>query len=185
MNKQALKYTLFTIIAAGAIGAVGAQTYYTHELAQRIDNRPDADLPHTPPVLSLRPWDPWSDMQRMQARIDQVFDQYVDTLQSVPPSDAAQITLKQQDDSYVVKATIPGAREGDIRINLDGRLFSISSQTRSDKKQTAQTGALTGEETYSSAFEEAFTLPGPVKASGMHSDFKDGVLTVTIPKATS
>jgi len=185
MNRPALKYALAVIIAIGAIGAVGAQTYYTHELAQRITDRPDSDPFYTPPVSSLRQWDPWSDMQRMQAQIDRVFGRYFDTLPVAVPSDAAQVTLKQQADNYVVKATIPGAKESDIKVNLDGRLLSISSQTQGDEKQTAQNGAVTSESTYNSAFEQAFTLPGPVNVSGMKSDFKDGVLTLTIPKAKS
>jgi len=185
MNKPAFKYALITIIAIGAIGAVGAQTYYTHELAQRISDRPDSASSSMPPASSIGQWDPWSDMQRMQAQIDRVFGQYFDALQIPAPGDAAKITLKQQADDYVVKAAIPGAKEGDIKVNLDGRLLSISSQAMSTEKQTAQNGAVTSEETYSSAFEQAFTLPGPVNASGMKSDFKDGVLTLTIPKATS
>lgn len=185
MNKPALKYALIAILAMGAIGAVGAQTYYTHELAQRIADRPDTDLSATPPLPSLGQWDPWSDMQRMQAHIDRAFDRYFDAWPVAAPGDAAQITLKQQADNYVVRATIPGAREGDIKVNLDGRLLSISSQVKGDEKQTAQNGAVTSEATYGSTFDEAFTLPGPVNDAGMKSDFKDGVLTLTIPKAAS
>jgi len=185
MKKPALKYAFITIIAIGAIGAVGAQTYYTHELAQRINDRPDSDLSYAPPGSIGGQWDPWSDMQRMQAQIDRVFGQYFDALQIPAPGDTTEVTLKQQGDDYVVKAAIPGAKEGDIQVNLDGRLLSISSEARGTEKQTAQNGAVTSEETYSSAFEQAFTLPGPVNASGMKSDFKDGVLTLTIPKATS
>jgi HSP20 family protein len=185
MNKPALKYALAAIIAIGAIGAVGAQTYYTHELTQRIADRPDSYLSYAPPVSSPGQWNPWSDMQRMQAQIDRSFARYFDAWQGTAPSEAARVTLKQQGDNYVVKATIPGARESDIKVNLDGRLLSISSQTQSAEKQTAQNGEVTSEATYGSAFEQAFTLPGPVTASGMKSDFKDGVLTLTIPKATS
>ena len=42
---------------------------------------------------------------------------------------------------------------------------------------------MTRQESYSSSFQQAFTLPGAVNASGMHSQYQDGVLTVTIPKA--
>jgi HSP20 family protein len=185
MKKPALKYAFISIIAIGAIGAVGAQTYYTHELAQRINDQPDSDLLYEPPAAIIGQWDPWSDMQRMRAQIDRVFGQYFDALQIPAPGDTAKVTLKQQGNDYVVKAAIPGAKEGDIKVNLDGRLLSISSEAQGTEKQTAENGAVTGEETYSSAFEQAFTLPGPVNASEMKSDFEDGVLTLTIPKATS
>ena len=63
--------------------------------------------------------------------------------------------------------------------------LSISSQIRSDEQQAAQNGTITEESTYSGAFDDSFTLPGPVNASGMKSDFNNGVLTLTIPKAVS
>jgi HSP20 family protein len=185
MKKPDLKYAFIAILATGAIGAVGAQTYYTHELAQRVSDQADSGLSYMPPASSSGVWDPWSEMQRVQAQIDRVFGQYFDAMQIPAPGDTAKITLQQQADDYVVKATIPGAKEGDIKVNLDGRLLSISSEARGTEKQAAQNGAVTREETYSSAFEQAFTLPGPVQASGMKSDYKDGVLTLTIPKATS
>jgi HSP20 family protein len=85
----------------------------------------------------------------------------------------------------LVKADIPGAKESDISINLDGRLLSISAQTQTSEEQSSDNGQTIHEERYASSFQQAFTLPGPVQASGMHSQFQDGVLTVTIPKSTS
>ena len=185
MNKPNLKYVLLAIIGIGAIGVMGAQTYYTRELVQGVANRSDFDASFAQPSPTLGQWDPWIDMQRLQARIDRAFDRSFDTLQVASPRNATRITLEQYPDNYVVKAAIPGARKRDIKTSLDGRLLSISSQTQGSDKETAHNGAVTGETTYRGEFEETFTLPGPVVASGMKSDFKDGVLTLTIPKATS
>ena len=185
MNRSTLTYALIAILVIGAIGVMGAQTYYTRELVQGVADRTDSDASVAQPSPTLGLWDPWFDMQRLQAQIDRAFDQPFDALQVASPVNATRITLEQHPDNYVVKAAIPGARESDIKTSLDGRLLSISSQTRGSDKETAQNGAVTGETTYRGSFEEAFTLPGPVVASGMKSDFKDGVLTLTIPKATS
>jgi HSP20 family protein len=185
MNKPALKLAIITILGVGAIGAVGAQSYYTHELAQRVAAQTDPVRTDTPPLATRGQWDPWIDLQRLQARIEHAFDQSFDAMQGTSPVEATRVTLEEHADNYVVKASIPGAQEGDIKVNLDGRLLSISSQTQGSEKQTGQNGAITHEESYSGAFEEAFTLPGPVNAAGMKSHFKDGVMTLTIPKAVS
>jgi HSP20 family protein len=185
MNKPALKYTLIAILGIGAIGAVAAQSYYTHELVQRVADQSGPAPATAPPTAAAAQRDPWHEMQRLQARMEQMFDQSFAALPVATPGDAARITLEQQPDNYIVRAVIPGATESDIKVNLDGRLLSISSHTRGSEKQTAQNGSVTQEATYSGAFEEAFTLPGPVVASEMKSDFKDGELTLTIPKATS
>lgn len=185
MNKPALKHVLIAVLGIGAVGAIGAQTYYTHELAQRVAAQPDAGPFSALPATAGAQWDPWREMQRLQARMEHMFDHSFDAVPAALPENAARITLEQQPGNYVVKAVIPGAREGDINVNLDGRLLSIESHTRGSEKQAAQNGTVTQEQTYSGAFEETFTLPGPVVAADMQSDFRDGVLTLTIPKATS
>lgn len=186
MQTPALKTTLFAILGIGVIGALAADGYYTHELAQRIAGRPDTGAYGTAPVAAAGgQWDPWREMQRLQARMEQAFDRSYVSQPVANPVSAAQITLEQQPDSYIVRAVIPGAREGDIKVDLEGRVLSIASQSRSSDRQTAKDGSVVHEETYSGAFEEAFTLPGPVVDAGMKSDFRDGVLTLTIPRAVS
>lgn len=191
MNKQAFKQPLIAVGLLVVVGAVGAQTYYTHELAQRVaateTEAPAASMPA--PATSRS--DPWmamhADMMRLQEWMDRMFDSGFQSVFTTP--DVAfqpvggKVTLDDLDGSYVVKADIPGAKESDIAVNLDGRLLSISSQAQGQEKQTADNGQVTSQESYASSFQQAFTLPGPVNASGMHSQYQDGVLTVTIPKA--
>jgi len=191
MNMQTFKQPLIAVGLLVLVGAVGAQTYYTHELARRVTASETQA-----PALSLAGQstgqaDPWmamhADMMRMQERMDRMFDNGFQNIYSMPgvalQPVGDKVALTDQDGNYVVKADIPGAKESDIAVNLDGRLLSISSKTQGQEKQSADNGQVTRQERYSSAFQQAFTLPGPVNASGMHSQYQDGVLTVTIPKA--
>jgi HSP20 family molecular chaperone IbpA len=192
MNKRILKRFLITIGLLGAIGAVGAQTYYTKMLADRVAARESVQLPQATISSSPDQWDPWNvmqdDMKRIQAQMDQWFNT---AFRGIPTmgfgrSDAdTKVTVQEQGDNYVVKADFPNAKERDIKVNLDGRQLSISSQTDSGDKQTAGNGQMVRQERYASSFQQVFTLPGPVNASGMHTQFQEGVLTVTIPRATS
>ena len=190
MNTRALRRPLIALGLLALAGAVGAQSYYTRELAQRVAAQEPAVPPVTAAAPASGPWDPWSaihaDMMRMQAQMDRMFDSTYPDLRTGgfnSPAGGGKVTLEAKGDDYVVKADIPGAKEGDINVNLDGRLLSISSQTRGNEQQTADNGQVVERGNYTSDFQEAFTLPGPVNASGMHSRFDDGVLTVTIPKA--
>jgi len=214
MNLHAYKRPLIAIGLLTAVGAVGAQTYYTHELARRVAayaaGTPVAPATPAPsPSPSQSPsmgWDPWTsihgDMMRLQTRMDRMFDDAFRDFHGMPPGhmptghnaagasqpgtgqvSMGQVTLEDQDGNYLVKADIPGATENDIDVNLDGRLLSISSQTQGEEQQTGDNGQVIGQESYASSFQQAFTLPGPVNASAMHTQFQNGVLTVTIPKA--
>jgi HSP20 family protein len=185
MNKPTVKRSLVAVGLLALIGAVGAETYYTHEVAQKERAEP--------PATWAEPgegwWDPWAglhaDMMRMRVEMDQAFDDAFREFHArgfEGPVSEAKITLDEKPDKYIVKAQIPGADKNDIRINLDGRLLSISSRIQGTEEQTADNGQVTRRESYARSFERAFTLPGPVNATAMHSDFQDGVLTVTLPK---
>jgi len=191
MNKQAFKRPLIAVGLMSLVGAVGAQAYYTRDLARRVAATETRRPVATMPAPTAGQWDPWTnlhaDMMRMQERMDRMFDNGFHSIVAMPQVAfqpvGGKLTLDDQDGNYVVKADIPGAKESDIAVNLDGRLLNISSQTQGQEKQTADNGQLMRQESYSSSFQQAFTLPGPVDASGMHSQYQDGVLTVTIPKA--
>ena len=194
MDKHTFTRPLITIGLLVLVGAVGAQTYYTHELAKRVA---DNDAGAMPDQSQMTPhngnWDPWTamhqEMVRMQTEMDQMFDHSYQDFQDLSPQGImpsnGKVSLEEQGDNYVVKANIPGAKENDIQVNLDGRLLSISAQTKGSEEQKADNGKVIREESYASSFQRAFTLPTAVNAAGMHSQFHDGVLTVTIPKATS
>ncbi len=203
MNKPVLKRTLVTLGLLALVGAVGAQTYYTHELAEQVaaiapDTRHDP-VPALPDNAQQDPalpgtghWDPFAamhaEMMRMRTEMDRMFSnafQDLDVTRVKGPVSDDKVTLEEHGDNYVVTANIPGARESDINVNLDGRVLSLSAESRADEQQHADNGKVLREERYASTFQQAFTLPGPVNASGMHTRFADGVLTVTIPKANS
>jgi HSP20 family protein len=192
MNKHILKPTLITIGFLGVIGAVGTQAYYSHELADRLAAQESAPVLQSTAAPGAHPLDPWAaihaDMMRMQAQMDQAFNGTFRDMHGtgLGGQDAnAQVTVEEQGDNYVVKADIPGAKESDINVNLNGRLLSISSATKGGEQQKADNGQIVRQESYASSFQQALTLPGPVNASGMQTQFRDGILTVTIPKVAA
>lgn len=192
MNKHLLQRTLVAAGVLALVGTAGAQAYYSHELAERVaaqESTPQAETALAPSIEQSGPWAAMhADMMRLQARMDQMFNATFHDGNAVRVGDQqpiAQVTLEEQGDNYVVTADIPGASKDDINVNLDGRLLSISAQSHGDDKQTADNGQVIGEESYASSMQQAFTLPGPVNASGMQTKFQDGILSVTVPKATS
>ena len=127
-------------------------------------------------------------MTRMQTQMEQMFNTAMQNpggMDFIDGQGAAKVSLNEKGNDYVVTASIPGAKKGDISVHLSGRLLTLSSNDQGSSTQHANNGQVTQQEQYRSRFEQAFTLPGPVNASGMQSHFKDGVLTLTIPKANA
>ena len=201
MNKRLL--TGVTVGAVLLIGSVSADAYYRHELAERVaaqnmattpaDPLSGSALPSTPlgsPLGSRAANDPLAamtaQMARMQTQMDKLFNsafQIPGGMDFVDGQGPDQVSLNTKGKDYVVTAKIPGAKNGDINVRLSGRLLTLSSKEEGSNSKTANNGQFTQQDQYASSFQQAFTLPGPVNASEMTSKFKDGVLTLTIPKA--
>jgi len=192
MNKRKLAKSLAAIALLGVAGIVGAESYYHHEAGG--DNATQAEQ-KAPAGQAIGSQDPWAEMQRMQAQMDRMFEEAIQNFRSdrfFHPLEEDQqlvaqpkVTVQDKQDQYVVTADIPGTKAESIDVGLSGQLLTISAQTQKEQQQSNDKGQVIEEESYVSGFERALTLPGPVTASGMHSDYHDGVLTVTIPKATS
>ncbi|MEJ2611536.1 MAG: Hsp20/alpha crystallin family protein [Candidatus Thiodiazotropha sp.] len=189
MNKRILKRSLVTVAVIAVIGAVGVEAYSAEQEAAKSPSA--ANTTEETVVITEAP-DPWlalhADMMRMQAQMDQLMSSNMHQMQMMgwdTPANHSQVTLKDQGDNYLVKVNIPGVNENNIDINLNGRLLSLSSQTQGTEQLTSDQGKVTQKDQYVSTYQQAFTLPGPVKASGMKTQFQNNSLTITIPKATS
>lgn len=195
MKKPELKQTLIGAGLIALVGAVGAQTYYAHGLSVRLAEQEAKTAGLMIPVddraaqiADRGQWDPWgamhADMMRMQAQMSQAFGGSPGMAPDSSRPGVGSVTLDEQGDNYVVKADIPGLKDGDLNVNVDGQVLSITGDTHGQEQQSVDNGQMTSQERYSSTFQRAFTLPGPVDSTKMHSQYQDGVLTVTIPKAS-
>jgi len=91
------------------------------------------------------------------------------------------IDLYQTEDEVVVKASLPGLKADDVHISVTNGVISLSGEFKQEED--------TGKSTYhirehrQGAFERSFTLPVEVEPDKAKADFKDGILTITLPKA--
>jgi HSP20 family protein len=192
MNKRKLAKSLVAIALLGVGGIVGAESYYHHQATG--DNATQAEQ-KAPANQTTGSRAPWAEMQRIQTQMDQLFEEAMQQFHSDPffrplaedkqLAAEPKVMLQDEKDHYVITADIPGTKAESIDVGLSGQLLTISAETLNKQQQSNDKGQVVKEESYISDFEQALTLPGPVTASGMHSDYHDGVLTVTIPKVTS
>jgi HSP20 family protein len=92
-----------------------------------------------------------------------------------------QLDVLDEQDSYVVRASLPGLKPEDVQINLQGDTLSIRGQAPQAAEEKGQTYLL--RERPQVSYARSITLPGPVDADGASAQFEHGVLTLTLPKA--
>ena len=82
---------------------------------------------------------------------------------------------------YTIKADLPGMKKDDVKISFTDGQLSISGE-RVQEEETKDAKCHRVERTYGKLYR-SFNLPKEIKEDKIKAEFKDGQLTITIPKA--
>jgi HSP20 family protein len=90
------------------------------------------------------------------------------------------LDVREDKDSFVIRAELPGLKREDIEVSLQDGALVISGERKFEK--TEEGVEVHRQERYYGKFQRALTLPEPVAVDKVKADYKDGILTVTLPK---
>ena len=93
---------------------------------------------------------------------------------------APAVDIYETPNELVVKADLPDVNEKDIDVRVENNLLTIRGE-RKFEKSVSEENFLRVERTYGS-FSRSFSLPNTVNAESIGAEYKNGVLTVTLPK---
>jgi HSP20 family protein len=93
---------------------------------------------------------------------------------------APAVDIYETPNELVVKADLPDVNEKDIDVRVENNLLTIRGE-RKFEKSVSEENFLRIERTYGS-FSRSFSLPNTVNAESIGAEYKNGVLTVTLPK---
>ena len=125
-------------------------------------------------------WPTIGRLSDLRDEIDRFFESPL-TRTSEFPGWTPAFDVYEEKDNFVVKAELPGMKKEDINVSLhDGELL-ISGERKSETKSD-------GTEVYRSErffgrFQRTVSLPATVDPTKVKAEYKDGVLTVTLPKS--
>jgi len=122
--------------------------------------------------MAFARWDPVRDLLAIQHRLERLAS-------SGPQGWAPAVDLCETADAFIVTAELPGLGRDQINIQVtDGRLTLHGRRdARVPCEQYHQVERGHGE------FSRTFALPSSVDVEQIAADLRDGVLTITVPKA--
>jgi HSP20 family protein len=186
---------------------LGIQAYSTYQLNDRLkqmlgpvsqsENQskpPKATKPALPKpddaddFFKDRSWNPYAELQHMQNEMEQMFgDSFSRFHMHTPIGDLSKspaVDLQVMPDQYVVTVNVPGADESTMNVTLeDERLLHISVKTeQASEKTDEKNNEYQYRERFMGEFHRLLTLPGAADASKLKTDYRNGVLTITVPK---
>jgi HSP20 family protein len=131
---------------------------------------------------------PFEEIQKLQQQMDQIFNRlHQKFLQDASLSNFDNTFIKtpaadivDKGDRYIVKTDIPGVDEKSIKVTQKDGILKIEAQSIKEKKEKSDN--YIHQERFVGAFVKVLTLPKDADASKMKTEYKNGVLTITIPK---
>ena len=138
-------------------------------------------------------WGPsWMNPMAVMRDMDRLFDDFRSEWENAfmyPRATATDIIrqplvdLADTGKEYVVKAELPGVSKEDLSIEVSDNSIEISSESKEEKKEEKK-GYIRRERRYAS-FYRSIPLPEDVLPDKASAELKEGVLTVTLPKASA
>lgn len=90
------------------------------------------------------------------------------------------VDVYEKDNKVFVEAPLPGIDPKKVKVDVEGGVLTIRGEE--EKKSEVEEKNFYRKEVSSGSFYRAVRLPVPVKEDAAEAKFKDGVLTVSIPK---
>ncbi len=90
------------------------------------------------------------------------------------------VDISETENGYEIRAELPGVSQNDVNVSVTDNVLTV----KGEKRQEAETEGKDYhrvERRYGS-FQRSFTLPRHIETDAIKAGFKDGVLTLSIPK---
>ncbi len=133
--------------------------------------------------MTVVKWEPFRDLMAMQDRMTRLFD---DTLSRIWKSELARgvwsppVDIVERANEIVLKADIPEMDQSEIDIKVEEGTLIIQGE-RKFLKEVSEENYLQIERPYGT-FRRSFTIPRVVDQDTIKASYKDGVLTIVLPK---
>jgi len=134
--------------------------------------------------MTLVRWDPFRELEDMSERLNRVFSRPV-----VRPSGKETLTvadwaptvdISETEQEYLIKAELPEVKKEDVKVTVEDGVLTIQGERRQEKEDKGRKYHRV-ERSYG-GFARSFTLPESVDEGAVKAEYKDGVLSLHLPK---
>ncbi len=129
-------------------------------------------------------WNPLRQLSTLRDELDRWFENpllgFGDETQPFRSGWMPALDVYEDKENFVLKAEMPGMRKEDIDISLHEGVVTISGERKEENKK--EESDVYRSERFFGRFQRSFALPTSVNAEKVAANYKDGILTVTLPK---
>lgn len=91
------------------------------------------------------------------------------------------VDISETENGYEIRAELPGVSEEDVNVSVTDNVLTVKGEKRQEGETEGKNYHRV--ERHYGSFQRSFTLPRHIETDAIKAEFKDGVLTLGIPKA--
>jgi len=134
---------------------------------------------------ALTRWDPFKELEAMQNRVAKLFElapmKTNGEKETMAVADwTPSVDVVEDEKEWVVKTDLPEVKKDQIKVTVENGVLTITGERKAEKEEKGKKYHRI-ERSYGS-FMRGFTLPDGADAAKVNAEFKEGVLTVHVPK---
>ncbi len=133
--------------------------------------------------MALVRWNPWREMATLEQQMNRLFDEAVvpatggeRSFVRVPAAE-----MEETKDAIHLKLEVPGIEAKDLDVQVTENAVSISGE-RKEETKTEENG-VTKSEFHYGKFQRVIPLPARIQNTQVQAEYKDGILSLTLPKS--
>lgn len=129
--------------------------------------------------MSLVEWNPFRDMDVFSNNWSNLWENW--PFRYLSGMSSPRVDVYQTENDVVLKAEIPGISKEDLNVYIDENSIRLSGHSKRNNEFKDE--HILRSERYYGSFSRTIPLPVEVKSDHAKAEYKDGILTVTVPKA--
>jgi HSP20 family protein len=146
-------------------------------MAEKHEKGRESRLERWDPFAELRRWGPLRGSLFPESLRDLFAEEDWPTTRMLRPA----IDVHEDDTQYTVSVELPGTKKEDVDIELVGNVLTIRGEKKSEREEKKERAQYI--ERRFGSFSRSFSLPTDALADKIDASFRDGVLTLRIPKS--
>jgi HSP20 family protein len=133
--------------------------------------------------MALAPWRPLGELSTLRREMDRLFECFFGEALSLERPGGTwepRLDIAESKDMLTVKAELPGLEAEDLDVSVSGETLTIKGEKKQEREEKDERRHVV-ERSYG-AFARTVRLPAPVIQDKITAGFKNGVLTISLPK---
>ncbi|HED11415.1 MAG TPA: Hsp20/alpha crystallin family protein [Caldithrix abyssi] len=128
-------------------------------------------------------WNPRRSLLNINDDLDRMFEEFMSTrmLEPTTMEISPRVNVEENDNEWILTAELPGVTKDDIELNFRDNILTLSGEKKIEKEDKKKNYHHI-ERSYG-RFSRSFAINSSIVTDKIEAKFKDGILTVVLPKA--